>query len=145
MRLHEFISQAEWEKLAQLVYGNALQAIANFDPPSTPKNPTKRVRTFNKVRSRSIGFRAPYAAPPKPLPKPAPTQKLASVPAQASTSYNPIKKPKSLPASTRDVTAQDEMPSQEAINLPPDLDQRGRAMLPKNKRGPAIWDMLNLD
>ena len=145
MRIHEFISQAEWEKLAQLVYGNMLQAMANSGPRCAPKNAAKQTRTFNKVRPRTTKLRAPYAVPPKPLPKPAPIKKLASQPSQAAASYNPIKKPKPLPASTRDAIDRPDTHSQEAINLPSDMDQRGRAMLPKNKRGPAIWDMLNLD
>ena len=70
---------------------------------------------------------------------------ITEVPAAAPVQYNPVKAPKPLPAPTRAAVVQPNINPQEHINLPPDMDQRGRAMLPKSKRGPNIWDLVNMD
>lgn len=144
MRLQEFLTANEWQKMARLIYGNTLQAMTTLTQPRPQNTAAKQTRTLKKARPRIGKSHAPHAAPPKPLPKPVPVKTPASVVA-APPIYKPVKAPRPLPASTRDAIEQPVAKPLEDINLPPEMDQRGLGMLPKNKRGPAIWDILKLD
>jgi len=153
MRLMEFLTPEEWAQFEQLIFDGAWKALATYQQQRASQRlqqmkPIAQLKPKATARNGQLARqakRASHAAPPKPLPKPAPAKKLAPATAQASTSYNPVKTPKPLPASTRDAIVRPDMKSQEAIQLPSNMDQRGRAMLPKSKRGPNIWDMVNLD
>ena len=151
MRLQEFLSAYELQQLEQLIYVNVYKALATYQQQqrlaaiqrqqvttTTAKlkpNATKRKKQLaNKVK------RAPYAATPKPLPQP---KQPATPQPQSPKSYNPIKVPKPLPAPTRAVIKQPPVNQGENARALGNVDQRGRAMLPKHQRDTPIWDLVN--
>lgn len=153
MRVNEFLSADELAQLERLIFDGVWSALSTYQQQRAklcqqqtqgmeqmkPQAPQRKKQLTRKAQ------RAPHAAPPRPLPKPKTLAKKPAPPAAAPVNYNPVKAPKPLPAPTRTSVEQPENTPQEHINLPPDMDQRGRTMLPKSKRGPNIWDLVNLD
>ncbi|PUE56683.1 hypothetical protein B9Z36_10345 [Limnohabitans sp. Rim8] len=149
MRLQEFLSADELRQLEQLIYANVYKALATYqqqqrlaviqrqqDSTSTVKpQATKRKKQLaSKVK------RTPHVAAPKPLPQPKP--QVTPQPS-APKSYNPIKVPKPLPAPTRAAIKQPPVNQGENVRAIGNVDQRGRAMLPKHHRDTPIWDLVN--
>ncbi len=153
MRLVEFLSADELAQLEQLIFSGVWRALTTYQQQRTTLRQQqtqgmaqlKPAATQRKNHLARKAKRAPYAAPPRPLPKPKVSAKKPASPSAAPVNYNPVKAPKPLPAPTRTSVEQPNINPQEHINLPPDMDQRGRAMLPKSKRGPNIWDLVNMD
>jgi len=149
MRLQEFLSTDELQQLEQLIYANVYKALATYqqqqrlaviqrqqDSTSTVKpQATKRKKQLaSKVK------RTPHVAAPKPLPQPKPqVTPQPSIP----KSYNPIKAAKPLPAPTRAAIKQPPVNQGENARALGNVDQRGRAMLPKHQRDTPIWDLVN--
>ncbi|WP_146180607.1 hypothetical protein [Limnohabitans curvus] len=149
MRLQEFLSADELQQLEQLIYANVYKALATYqqqqrlaviqrqqDSTSTVKpQATKRKKQLaSKVK------RTPHVAAPKPLPQPKPqVTPQPSIP----KSYNPIKAAKPLPAPTRAAIKQPPVNQGENARALGNVDQRGRAMLPKHQRDTPIWDLVN--
>ncbi len=152
MRLTEFLSADELVRLEQLIFNGAWAALNTYQQQrealrqqqTQGMEQMKPQATQRKKQLTRKAQRAPHAAPPRPLPKPKTLAKKPAPPPAAPVNYNPIKAPKPLPAPTRTSVEHPENTPQEHINLPPDMDQRGRAMLPKSKRGPNIWDLVNI-
>jgi hypothetical protein len=151
MRLQEFLSTDELQQLEQLIYANVYKALATYQqqqrlaviqrqqamtmtPKSKPNGTKHKKQLANKAK------RAPYAAPPKPLPQ---LKQPATPQPQAPKSYNPIKVPKPLPAPTRAAIKQSPVNQGENVKAIGNVDQRGRAMLPKHHRDTPIWDLIN--
>ncbi|PUE59741.1 hypothetical protein B9Z44_09235 [Limnohabitans curvus] len=143
------MSADELQQLEQLIYANVYKALATYqqqqrlaviqrqqDSTSTVKpQATKRKKQLaSKVK------RTPHVAAPKPLPQPKPqVTPQPSIP----KSYNPIKAAKPLPAPTRAAIKQPPVNQGENARALGNVDQRGRAMLPKHQRDTPIWDLVN--
>ncbi|WP_146180602.1 hypothetical protein [Limnohabitans curvus] len=149
MRLQEFLSADELQQLEQLIYANVYKALATYqqqqrlaviqrqqDSTSTVKpQATKRKKQLaSKVK------RIAHVAVPKPLPQP---QQQATPQPSIPKSYNPIKTAKPLPAPTRAAIKQPNVNQGENVRALGNVDQRGRAMLPKHQRDTPIWDLVN--
>lgn len=153
MRLMEFLSADELAQLDRLIFGSVWKALATYQQQRATLRQqqmqgmaqSKPAATQRKKHFSRKVKRPPHAAPPRQLPKPKPVLKNPVPPPAAPVQYNPVKAPKPLPEPTRAAVVQPNINPQEHINLPPDMDQRGRAMLPKSKRGPNIWDLVNMD
>ena len=151
MRLHEFTSEEEWQRLEQLIYASTYKALAAYQqqratqqrftskPAATLKPQAAKTA---KVLARKAK-RIPHAAPPRPLPKP---QHVPQAKAEATPTYRPVKTAKPLPTTTSMAVAKTQSPPNKAVQqvmpLPPDMDQAARRMLPPNKRGPNPLDLL---
>ena len=151
MRLHEFTSEEEWQRFEQLIYTTVWRALSTYQqqratqqritskPAATLKPQAAKTA---KVLARKAK-RPPYAATPKPLPKP---QHVPQAKAEATPTYRPVKTAKPLPPSTRTAVAKKNYPSnktvQQVMPQPPDMDQAARRMLPPNKRGQNPIDLL---
>ena len=151
MRLEEIIGTKEWERLARLMYDSTWQALTAYQQHVTPS--VAKLKPQVAVKGKALTHKikpAPYAAQPKPLPKPAlPPQTKA-----ATTAYRPIKTRNLPPPTTRkvmlNVKPRTSNPTsnksvQQVMPQPTDMDQAGRMMLPANKRGPNPIDLLSLD
>lgn len=151
MRLNEFVTPEEWAHLEQLIFDGAWKALATYQQQRAtqrqqqmkPVTQLKPKATARKGQLARKAKRAPHAAPPKPLPKPAPARKPVPPTAPPSTSYNPIKTTKPLPASTSQKMTQ-QQPTKEAPMHSLDMDQRALSILPKSKRGIPIWDLVDM-
>ncbi len=151
MRLHEFLTEKEWQRLEQLIYETTWRAlhahqhriattpIPRFSPPigKKAKSPVRKPK------------RAPYAAPPKPLPKP---KQLPQEKPETSSAYRPVKTATPLPPTTRIAAAKVQPRASQAASKSSapnsitnfgDLDQAGRRLLPANKRGPNPIDLIS--
>ena len=159
MRLQEFISPEEWQRLEKLIYASTFKAIATHQqqratqqrivgkPAATLKSQTAKK---TKALTRKVK-RIPYAAPPRPLPKPNP---LPQAKAQATPAYRPIKTTNPLPPTTRVTVAKAQprtplpasnKPVPPSITEPNHIDQAARRILPKHKQGQNPVDLLSLD
>lgn len=153
MRLVEFLSADELAQLDRLIFGGVWKALATYQQQRATLRQQQtqgmaQLKPLANQRKKQLAHnvkRAPHVAPPRQLPKPNPAVKKPAPPLAAPIQYNPVKAPKPLPAPTRAAVVQPNINPQEHINLPPDMDQRGRAMLPKSKRGPNIWDLVDMD
>jgi hypothetical protein len=151
MRLHEFLTDKEWQRLEQLIYETTWRAlhahhqriatkpVPRYSPPVTKKGKSPARKTK----------RATYVAPPKPLPKP---KQLPQVKAEPSTAYRPVKTATPLPPTTRMAAAKVQPRASQAAPKPSapsaitnfgDLDQAARRLLPANKRGPNPIDLIS--
>jgi hypothetical protein len=158
MRLEEFITENEWERLARIIYDCTWHALTTYQqqhPANGHKpvqqlavNPTAKLKvTSAKAQARKTK-RPPHAAAIKPLPKP--VQQPQAKPA-ASQAYRPVKTTTPLPPTTRKALATahprtpqslQSKPVQQVMPQPTDMDQAGRRMLPANRRGQNPIDML---
>jgi hypothetical protein len=156
MRLHEFINQDEWLQLEQLIYASTYKALAAYQqlravqqrisskPAATLKpQVAKKAKTLARKAKR-----IPYAAPPKPLPKPNP---LPQTKAEATPTYRPVKIVKPLPPTTRMAMAKVQprtaqsvpnKPAPQSITDPNHIDQAARRILPSDRRGPNPIDLV---
>ena len=154
MRLQEFISEEEWQRLEQLIYASTYKALAAYQQQrATPQRlaskpvATLKPQVANKAKALARKVKLPpYAAPPKALPKPVlQTQSQASAP----QAYRPVKTAKPLPPTTQTAIAKSQpAPKQTApstvMNLG-DVDQATRQWLPADKRGQNPTVLLSLD
>jgi hypothetical protein len=152
MKLEEIIGTEEWERLARLMYDSTWQALTAYQQHVTPSVAKLKPQVAAKVKALTHKTKpAPYAAQPKPLPKPSlPPQTKAAT----TTAYRPIKTRNLPPPTTRkamlNVKHRASNPIsnksvQQGMPQPTDMDQAGRMMLPANKRGPNPIDLLSLD
>ena len=159
MRLQEFISEEEWQRLEQLIYASTYKAIAAHQQQratqqSIAAKPVAKFKPQVAKKARALARKAkqpPHAAPPRPLPNP---QHVAQAKAKATPVYRPIKTVKPLPPTTRMATvkARPQAPqpvtktgAPPSITNPNEIDQAARRMLPKNKQGQNPTDLLSLD
>lgn len=159
MRLHEFTSEEEWQRLEQLTYASAYKAIAAYQQQRATQqriasNPAATLKPQVAKKAKTLARKAkriPHAAPPKPLPKPSP---LPQAKAEATPAYRPVKTTTPLPPTTRMAVAKAKpaihnasinRPAPPAITNPNAIDQAARRMLPKNKQGQNPTDLLSLD
>ena len=150
MRILEILSADELQQLERLIYANVYKALAIYHQQQRLANiqrqhPTNIVRLKPQTALRKTQLarktqRPPYAAPPKPLPKP--QQQIAP---QTSTPnhYNPIKAPKPLPAPTRSAIKQTSQAQGETVKNFGNVDHNTRTMLPPSKRGTPEWALFN--
>ena len=151
MRLHEFTTEEEWQRLEQLIYASAYKALAAYQQQRATQQrlATKSATTIKPQAAKTAkslarkAKRILHAAQPKPLPKPSPQPHAK---AEATPAYRPVKTAKPLPPTTRMAVAKTPSPPNKAVQqvmpLPPDMDQAARRMLPPNKRGPNPIDLL---
>jgi hypothetical protein len=156
MRLHEILSDAEWQRFEQLIYATTYKALAAYQQqratqqriatkPATALKPqaAKKAKTLARKAKRP-----PHAAAPKPLPKPNPLPQAKAVVTQA---YRPVKTATPLPPTTRMAVASATpaapkpvpKPAPPSITDPNHVDQATRRWLPPNKRGPNPIDLLS--
>jgi hypothetical protein len=150
MRLQEFISEEEWQRLEQLIYARTYKAIAAHQQQratqqSIAAKPVAKFKPQVAKKARALARKAkqpPHAAPPRPLPKP---QHVPQAKAEATPVYRPIKTVKPLPPTTRMAMAKAQprtaqpvpnKPAPESITDPNHIDQAARRILPPDKRGP---------
>jgi hypothetical protein len=156
MRLQEFISEEEWQRLEQLIYASTYKAITAYQQQratqqSIAAKPVAKLKPQVAKKARALARKAkqpPHAAPPRPLTTP---QHVPQAKAEATPAYRPIKTVKPLPPTTRMAVAKAKpqasmsVPNkavQQVMPQPPNMDQAGRNMLPANKRGQNPLDML---
>jgi soluble lytic murein transglycosylase-like protein len=152
MRLQEFISEEEWQRLEQLIYASTYKALAAYQQQhaaqirmaSKPAASLKPQTTKTAKALARKAKQAPYAAAPKPLPKPTPLPQTKSPEPQA---YRPIKTVKPLPPTTRMAMARvqpaTKKPVPKSITDTHAVDQAARRMLPPDRRGPNPVDLFN--
>jgi hypothetical protein len=146
MRLQEFISEEEWQRLEQLIYASTYRALTAYQQHRVTQQP--QAAKTAKALSRKAK-RIPHAVPPKPLPKPSP---LPQAKAEATPAYRTVKTATQLPPTTR-MTAAKAKPhtNQYAIKTSApnpimnlgDVDQATRMWLPPDKRGPNPIDLIS--
>lgn len=151
MRLIEFISKEEWGQLQQLVFDATWRALTVYQQQRATQQrlATKPAATLKPQAIKSAkalarkAQRPPQAAAPKPLPKPTPLPKAK---AEATPAYRPVKTAKPLLPTTRMAVANvhpaSNKPAPQFITDPNAVDQAARRMLPPNKRGPNMADLL---
>ena len=156
MRLHEFTSEEEWQRLEQLIYAGAYKAIAAYQQQRATQqriasNPAATLKPQVAKKAKTLARKAkriPHAAPPKPLPKPSP---LPQAKAEATPAYRPVKTTTQLPPTTRMAVAKAKpaipnasinRPAPQSITDPKHIDQAARRILPSDKRGPNPIDLL---
>jgi hypothetical protein len=151
MRLHEFTSEEEWQRLEQLIYAGAYKAIAAYQQQratqqrlATKSAAALKPQVAKKAKTLARkAKRPPHAAPPRSLPKPSP---LPQAKAETTPTYRPVKTATPLPPTTRMAMAKAQFTpnkaAQQVMPQPPDMDQAARRMLPPNKRGPNPIDLL---
>ncbi len=146
MRLQEFLSDEEWQRLEQLIYATTYKALAVYQQQRATQQriATKPVATLKPQAAKqaktlaSKATRPPYAAPPRPLPKPKHVPQAKPV---ATPALRPAKTATSFPPSTR--MAMDKArpqapqpapskPAPQSITNPNAIDQVARRMLPKD-------------
>ena len=150
MRLHEFISEDEWQRLEQLIYATTWKALSTYQQQQATQQriATKPVATLQpqyakkaKALARKVK-RAPHASPPKPLPTP---KQVPQAKAEATPAYRPVKTVKPFPPTTRMAMATTQprtaqpvpnKPAPQSITDPNHIDQAARRILPPDKRGP---------
>ena len=154
MRLHEFTTEEEWQRLEQLIYASAYKALAAYQQQRATQQrlATKSATTIKPQAAKTAKSlarkvkRPPHAAAPRPLPKPKPKH-IPQAKAEATPVYRPVTTVKPLPPTTRTTVAKKQSASNKAVQqvmpLPPDMDQAARRMLPPDKRGPNPLDLLS--
>lgn len=157
MRLHEFTSEEEWQRLEQLIYASAYKAIAAYQQQRATQqliasNPAATLKPQVAKKAKTLAGKAkriPHAAPPRPLPKPKPVPQSK---AEATPAYRPVKTATPLPTTTRMAVAKAKLPApkpvpnkpaQPSITDPNHMDQAARRMLPQDKRGPNVIDLIS--
>jgi hypothetical protein len=160
MRLQEIFTDEEWQRLEQLIYATAYKALTAYQQQrattarvqqiATKPTATLKPQTTKKAKALARkAKRAPYAAPPKPLPTPKP---IPQAKAEATPAYRPVKTVKQLPATTRMAMAKAQpraaqpvpnKPAPQSITDPNHIDQAARQMLPPDKRGPNPVNLFN--
>jgi hypothetical protein len=156
MRLQEFISPEEWQRLEQLIYASTYKALTAYQQQRATQQriAIKPAATFKPQAAKTAkalsrkAKRIPHTAPPRPLPKP---QHVPQAKAEATPVYRPIKTVKPLPPTTRMAmtkaqprTAQPvpNKPAPQSITNPNHIDQAARRILPQDKRGPNPIDLV---
>jgi hypothetical protein len=157
MRLQEFISEEEWQRLEQLIYASTYKAIAAYQQQRTTQQriaakPVAKLKPQVAKKARALARKTkqpPHAAPSRPLPKP---QHVPQTKAEATPVYRPIKTVKPLPPTTRMAMAKSQpRTNQYAIKTSApnpimnlgDVDQATRMWLPPDKRGPNPIDLIS--
>jgi hypothetical protein len=152
MRLQEFISEEEWQRLEQLIYASTYKALTAYQQQRTAQQrlatkPAATLKPQVAKKAKSLARKAvrpPHAAPLRPLPKPQPVPQAK---AEATPAYRPVKTAKPLPPTTRMAMAKSQpapkptTPST-VMNLG-DVDQATRRWLPPDKRGPNPIDLIS--
>jgi hypothetical protein len=150
MRLQEFISKEEWQRLEQLIYASTYKALAAYQqqratPQRIAAKPVAKLKPQVAKKARALARKAkqpPHAAPPRALPNP---QHVPQAKAEATPVYRPIKTVKQLPPTTRMAMAKAQprtaqpvpnKPAPQSITDPNHVDQAARRILPPDKRGP---------
>lgn len=110
MRLNEFLSDEEWQRLQKVMYASVWKALAAYQQQRAmqyaPKPLTKKLKPEAAKKARALAARKAkrpaQVAPPKPLPKPQqqPQPQVSTTPA-----YRPNKAPTALPADSKTVAA----------------------------------------
>jgi hypothetical protein len=152
MRLHEIFTDEEWQRLEQLIYASTYKALAVYQQQratqqriASKQAATLKPHVANKAKALARkAKRPPHAAPPKVLPKPVlQTQSQASAP----QAYRPVKTTTPLPPTTRTAVAKakpvTKKPAPQSITDPNAVDQAARRMLPQDKRGPNVIDLIS--
>ena len=152
MRLHEIFTDEEWQRLEQLIYASTYKALAAYQQQRATQQrlaskpvATLKPQVANKAKALARKVKLPpHAAPPKALPKPVlQTQSQASAP----QAYRPVKTAKPLPPTTRMAMAKakpvTKKPAPQSIIDPNAVDQAARRMLPQDKRGPNVIDLIS--
>ena len=127
MRLNEFLTSEEWQRLQEVMYASVWKALTAYQQqrvmqyapkPLAAKLKPQAIKTARTLAARKAK-RPPQIAAPKPLPKPKP---VPQPPASGSPAYRPIKSPTPLPAGTKSVAAraQSKTPTQSA-KIPPSM------------------------
>jgi hypothetical protein len=152
MRLQEFISEEEWQRLEQLIYASTYKAIAAHQQQratqqSIAAKPVAKFKPQVAKKARALARKAkqpPHAAPPRPLPKP---QLVPRAKAEATPTYRPVKTATPLPPTTRMAMTKArpviKKPAPPSITDPNALDQAARRMLPQDKSGPNVIDLIS--
>jgi hypothetical protein len=157
MRLQEFISEEEWQRLEQLIYASTYRALTAYQQHRVTQQriaaePVAKLKPQAAKTAKALSRKAkriPHAVPPKPLPKPSP---LPQAKAEATPAYRTVKTATQLPPTTR-MTAAKAKPhtNQYAIKTSApnpimnlgDVDQATRMWLPPDKRGPNPIDLIS--
>jgi hypothetical protein len=156
MRLQEFISEEEWQRLEQLIYASTYKAITAYQQQratqqSIAAKPVAKLKPQVAKKARALARKAkqpPHVAPPRPLPK---HQHVPQAKAEATPVYRPIKTVKPLPPTTRMAMAKAQprtaqpvpnKPAPQSITDPNHVDQAARRMLPPDKRGSNPIDLV---
>jgi hypothetical protein len=156
MRLQEFISPEEWQRLEQLIYASTYKALAAYQQQRATQQritgkPAATLKPQVAKKAKTLARKAkgiPHAAPPRPLPKP---QQVPQAKAEATPTYRPVKTATPLPPTTRMAVAKAKpaapkpvpnKPAPPSITDPNHIDQATRRWLPPDKRGPNPFDLL---
>lgn len=152
MRLHEIFTDEEWQRLEQLIYATTYKALATYQQQRAVQQriaskpaATLKPQAAKKAKALARKAKQPqHAAQPKALPKPVlQTQSQASAP----QAYRPVKTTKPLPPTTRMAMTKArpviKKPAPPSITDPNALDQAARRMLPQDKRGPNVIDLIS--
>ena len=156
MRLSEFISEEEWQRLQQLVFDATWRALSTYQQQRAThqritNKPAATLKPQTAKKAKSLARKAkriPHAAPPRPLPKP---QQVPQAKAEATPAYRPVKTATPLPPSTRMAVARAKpvapkpapKPASPSITDPNHIDQAARRILPPDKRGPNPIDLIS--
>ena len=156
MRLHEFTSEEEWQRLEQLIYASTYKALAAYQQQRATQQriaskPAATLKPQVAKKAKTLARKAkriPHAAPPRPLPK---LQQLPQAKAEATPTYRPVKTATPLPPSTRMAVAIAKpvapkpapKPASPSITDPNHIDQAARRMLPPDKRGLNPIDLIS--
>lgn len=153
MRLHEFTSEEEWQRFEQLIYTTVWKALSTYQQQRATQQRivNKPAATFKPQAAKTVARKAkrpPHATQPRPLPKP---QHVPQTKAEATPAYRPVKTVKPLPPTTRMAVAKAQprtaqpvpnKPAPQSITNPNAIDQAARRMLPQDKRGPNVIDLI---
>ena len=155
MRLIEIISEEEWGRLQQLMFDAAWRALSTYQQQRATQmrmasKPIAKFKPQVAKKAKALASKAkqlPHAAAPKQLPKPV-QQPQSKAPAPKA--YRPVKTTTPLPPTTRKALASVQPRAtqatpkvvQQVMPQPTDIDQAGRRMLHKDKRGQNPLDML---
>ena len=151
MRLIEIISEEEWGRLQQLVFDAAWRALSTYQQQRATQirlasKPIAKFKPQVAKKAKALASKAkqlPHVAAPKQLPKPV-QQPQSKAPAPQA--YRPVKTTTPLPPTTRmavaKVHAASNRPAPQSVTDPNAVDQAARRMLPPNKRGPNMADLL---
>jgi hypothetical protein len=157
MRLQEFISEEEWQRLEQLIYASTYKALAAYQQQRVTQQriaikPAASFKPQVAKKAKTLARKTkqpPHATPPRPLPKP---QHIPQAKAEATPVYRLIKTVKPLPPTTRMAMAKVQprtaqpvpnKPAPQSITDPNHIDQAARRMLPPDKRGPNPIDLIS--
>ena len=152
MRLHEIFTDEEWRRLEQLIYATTWKALATYQQQRATQQriastPAATLKPQAIKKAKALARKAkqpPHAAPPKALPKP-----VLQMQSQASApqAYRPVKTAKPLPPTTRMAMTKArpviKKPGPPSITDPNAVDQAARRMLPQDKRGPNVIDLIS--